>query len=71
MPLDYSLWAIIEDKVLASGPEGHESKQQYRTRLRTTALGLPRKMVAGAIKQMKGRIKKTKANKGKYIMGTD
>jgi hypothetical protein len=67
MPLDYSLWAEIEKRMLAMTVNGTESKENWIKRLRQTALSLPRSYVKSTIAQMKDRIEATAASKGKHI----
>ena len=67
MPLDYSIWAEIERRMLDADVKGTETKAQYLARLRKTALGLPKPLVRKVVLQMKERIQATVASKGKHI----
>ena len=71
MPLDYSLWARIESRMFATAPSGRETHEAFLSRLRATAFGLSRAEVAGAVRQMKGRISAVVKSKGKYILEFD
>lgn len=51
MPLDARLWKAIEDRVDAAAPAGTESKPAFLTRLRRTALTLPRDFVRKSIER--------------------
>ena len=58
-PLDYSLWALINKKMReqeAQFPEGHkETVEEFKARLRKTALGMPASVVKKCVGDMKRR----------------
>ena len=56
MPLDYSIWQKIVDKLVATSPNGTESKAAFLARLKKAAKTLPRGTVAKAIGRMKKQI---------------
>ena len=58
MPLDFTLWASIEAAMAKCAPEGRESANAYKTRLRRVALNLPRAVVIKAVTAMKKRARK-------------
>ena len=64
MPLDYSLWDEIEDRVLASKKSGMESRAAFAKRLRQTALRLPKSLVKSCLAKMKENIQATVKAKG-------
>ena len=66
MPLDFSLWHEVEQKVLAKDVKGKESKKAYSARVRKTALKLPASVIKKCLASMKKRIKATEEAKGKY-----
>ena len=53
-PLDYSLWAAIQKKALA-GSESGETIDQYKKKLRRTALRMSCRHVRTAVEQIKKR----------------
>ena len=53
-PLDFSLWAAIEKKALATRVTD-ESATAYKSRLRRTALRMPERIVARAVENIKKR----------------
>ena len=54
-PLDFSFWKQVEDKVRATAPTKLETVDQYKTRLKKTALGMPRSVVGKAVDAMLDR----------------
>ena len=53
MPLDYSLWDEIDDRMAESDPpSGTESEADFKARLRRTAMSLPRSMVRKTVARM-------------------
>ena len=66
-PLDFSLWKAVEAKVLANCPEHVETVSEYKTRMRLTALRMPRTVVANAVSTMAKRIRQLKDAKGGNI----
>lgn len=72
MPLDYSIWKAIEEKMLNDGSVvGTETKAAYLARLAKVAKDLPRKLVKDTISQMKKRIVATVKEKGAHINKLD
>ena len=68
MPLDYSLWKAIEDRMLEdTSVSGTESIAAYLARLEKTAKSLPRQLVKDTIAEMHKRISATVAEKGRHI----
>ena len=57
MPLDYSLWTAIEDRMDASSPAGTETKEAYVARLAQCARALPKAFVRKVLLRMKQNIK--------------
>ena len=53
-PLDYSLWAAIQQKALAGTSNG-ETVDQYKKLLRRTAMRMPRRQVRATVEQIKKR----------------
>ena len=56
-PLDFSLWDAIEDKMLKSKLCGSENTEQYKARLRRTAMSLSADTVRAAVQDIKVRAK--------------
>ena len=52
MPWDYALWQQIQVRMTKSAPKGVETKAKYLSRLRKTALSLPRALVRKVIGRM-------------------
>ncbi len=69
--LDYSLWSQITTRMREQ--EKHwpkdfkESREEYKARLRRTALGLPRSVVGKAVADMERRVRALKEAKGMYF----
>jgi len=53
MPLDFSLWQKIMEKMVAAAPKGTESKKVFLARLERTAHSLPRSVHLKAVSRMK------------------
>ena len=66
MPLDYSLWAEVERRVLAKPVRGDETKEEYLKRLRSTALRLPKRLVERTVGKMKGNVQALVDSKGDH-----
>jgi hypothetical protein len=64
MPLDFSIWRLIVDKMTESAPAGTETKVAFLLRLRKTAKTLPRGAVSKAIGHMKKQIVGVEKAKG-------
>lgn len=56
MPLDYSLWYEIDERMVKNAPRGTETKSAFLARLEHTARTLPRGMVRKVIGRMKRNI---------------
>ena len=56
MPLDYSLWAAILDRMDETAPGGTETKGDYVKRLAQAAHGLPRGYVRKVLERMKANL---------------
>ena len=56
MPLDYSIWRRVVERVVEGSPRGRETKAAFLARLRRCALTLPRSYVAGQIARMKKQV---------------
>ena len=56
MPLDYSIWREVEDKMLKKAPQGTETKEAYLKRFKECAMTLPKGFVKNAIGRMKRNI---------------
>ena len=63
-PLDFSLWSLIERKMIEGTPKKVESVDQYKARLRRTAFGLPKSVVTRAVSSMPKRMRAVVAAKG-------
>ena len=65
MPLDYSLWTRILDRMDKSAPStGTETKTDFNKRLRQAALRLPKSIVRNAINKMRPNIRAIVTAKG-------
>ena len=64
MPLDYSIWKAIVQKLVETFPSGIESKSAFLARLRKSAKTLPRGTVASSIRRMRKQILGVKSAKG-------
>ena len=66
-PLDFSLWAEIEKRMIANAPKRVETVSEYKKRLRLTALRLPRDIVSKAVRSIPKRLRAIIAAKGHSI----
>ena len=66
MPLDYSIWTAIENKMDKTSPNNKvtESKADFLQRLERAARTLPRGFVRKTIARMKGNIQGVIAARG-------
>ena len=64
MPLDYSIWKAIVQKLVETFPSGIESKSAFLARLRKSAKTLARGTVASSIRRMRKQILGVKSAKG-------
>ena len=58
MPLDFSLWEAIKEKMKGNAPSGRESLTAFKMRLRRTALATSPAVVRKAVAAMKDRARK-------------
>ena len=66
-PLDFSLWQAVTQRMLQNTPKKLETVAEYKARLRSTALRLPRVVVSKAVNNMAARIRLVKDAKGGNI----
>ena len=66
-PLDYSVWELVRERMDARAPVGAETKEEFKKRLRMTALRLSPRLVTKAVMDMKTRILAVHAAKGRDI----
>ena len=73
MPLDFSIWQKVVEKVIAGAPKkGTESKDAFLSRLRRCAMTLPKGTVKKAIGRMKDNIQAIlDANPAGYLPKND
>ena len=64
MPLDYSIWQAIVEKLLDVAPDGVETKDAFLDRLQTTARSLPKGFIKKSIERMHSNIKALNDAKG-------
>ena len=66
--LDYSLWHTIDlrmrEQEKAFPPKFEETVEEFKARLKRTALGLPAPLVSKAIRDMRRRVQQVLAEKG-------
>ena len=67
MPLDFTLWEDIEDRMETTAPKGRESVATFKKRLRRVALGTPTATVQKAVATMRKRAAMIWEAKGKDI----
>ena len=56
-PLDFSLWVEIEQRMISKAPKRVESVDEYKKRMRLTALRLPRSIVSKAVRAIPKRLR--------------
>ena len=56
-PLDFFLWNNIEQRMEASAPKGKESMDQFKKRLRKTAMSTSKRLLGKAVASIKKRAK--------------
>ena len=66
MPLDYSIWDEIEDRVLSKRAPPDESAANYVKRLRYAAFHLPRSYISRTVLKMKDNITATVQSGGEH-----
>lgn len=64
MPLDFSLWTDIEERMVECAPKGRESVEAYKVRLRRVAMRTPPATVLKAVKAMRQRARDIAEAKG-------
>ncbi len=57
MPLGYSIWQAVEQRLVDAMPDGIETRDDFPVRLRPCAVTLPKKRVAAVVKGMKASLK--------------
>ena len=57
MPLDYSIWHEILQKIASGGPKGVESRHAFLSRLEIAAKSLPKGYISSVIGRMKSNLK--------------
>ena len=67
MPLDFSLWTNINERVRATAPSGRETVAAFSRRLKRIALRTPRATVLAAVGAMRTRADQIWAAGGKDI----
>ena len=67
MPLDFTLWEDIENRMIASAPSGVESVDAFKARLRRVAMRTPPSRIRAAVAAMRTRATSIWAAKGKNI----
>ena len=65
MPLDYSVWAEIDDGLYVNSNFENEDKESFTARLRRVALRLPKAYLKRTVLKMKANIEATVASQGK------
>ena len=66
-PLDFSVWKVVEAKVLANCPKRVETVVEYKARMRLTALRVQRVVVFTAVGALAKRVRQLKDVKGGNI----
>ena len=66
-PLDFCLWEEVSRRMVAGAPTRVESVQEYKKRLRLTALRVPAPLVTKAVGAMPGRMRAVVDAKGYSI----
>ena len=66
-PLDFSLWDEVMDRMEAGAPRGRESAEEYKARLRRTALAIPEKVIRSMLSSMAPRVLAVFQHKGGHI----
>ena len=67
MPLDFSLWAEIEERVLGNHNYTDETAKAYKARVRRVAATLSRPMVKRVLARVPEQIVATDEAKGKHL----
>ena len=63
-PLDCFAWCEVERRMFEHEPRDVEPVEQYKRRLRATALGLPKAFVSKAVRSMAARVREVRDAKG-------
>ncbi len=56
MPLDYSLWKQVDEKMVACDPKGRETKAGFLARLKRCARSLPKATVRATVRRMRANL---------------
>ncbi len=64
MPLDYSIWNAVLEKMAACEPSGREARAAFVARLRRCAMSLSRSYVASVVGRMKENLQALKDSSG-------
>ena len=66
-PMDYFVWAEVEQRMVASKPRRLESKDAFAKRLRTTALAIPSAVIRKGVADLKARARNCYENDGRVV----
>ena len=66
-PLDFALWSEVESRMQAAPQPRNESVDEYKVRLRRTAMRIPTPVVRKMLGSMKARAESVYANGGGHI----
>jgi len=66
-PLDFAIWSAIEKRMGENAPSGQETTEEYKKRLRATALRLPESLIRKSILSIPSRMKAIASAKGRNI----
>ena len=66
-PLDYFLWEEVENRMKAGDPNRPETLDEFKVRLRKTAMSIPQHVIRDGILSVNGRIEGCYKNKGGHI----
>ena len=66
-PLDYFLWSEVSRRMAEQKPQSTETEAAFKTRLRATAMGIPKSTIKAAVSKMKGKAAEVVAAEGGRI----
>ena len=66
-PLDFAIWDAVLARMVKNAPKKVETVEGYKKRLRLTALRLPGKLIADAVRSMPDRMRAVAAANGGHI----
>ena len=66
-PLDYFLWSEVPRRMAEQKPQSNETEVAFKTRLRATAMGIPKSTIKAAVSKMKGKAAEVVAAEGGRI----